>query len=75
MKDMVRRGQAHHRAKLTEKDVTAIRTLYFESPDHPTMAQLAARFGITSSSVRMILIGKAWAHVPGPTLTPDEDDS
>lgn len=66
LRDMFERGRARHvrgsdhvRAKLTEEDVRAIRA----SPDKH--AEIAAQFGVDTSTVTRIKAGEAWKHVSG----------
>lgn len=56
-----KRGSSHHKAKLTEKKVIAIRKAYDEGAD-PT--DLAKQYGVVRSTVREILKGNRWNHVP-----------
>lgn len=51
-------GERHGRAKLTEKDVIAIR-----ASNEPS-GVLAKRFGVTWSTVDAARTGKHWKHVP-----------
>lgn len=56
------RGIKHGRAKLTEKEVVAIRGLYKYSPRF-TQVKLAALFGVSFSSIHQIIKRKIWKHV------------
>lgn len=60
--ETVPRGERHGRAKLTEQDVTSIREMYSSRP-RPTQKDIAARFGISISTVSDIVNRKRWAHV------------
>ena len=52
-----RKGEEHHKAKLWDEEVLAIR-----ASGEPTEV-LARRYGVTDSTVRKIRAGTAWAHV------------
>lgn len=66
-----RRGTDHHRAKLTPDDVALIRQLsgsgYGQSP-------IAGRFGVSRETIRAVLRGKTWTHVPGDNPPPPKPD-
>lgn len=55
----VLRGSTHGRAKLSERDVTQIRTL---SPQR-TQASLAAQFGVSKQQISNVVCGHQWKHV------------
>lgn len=57
--ELVIRGEAHYKAKLTEDDVRAIRQMA------RTMLQreVAAIFGVSASNIRSICARKNWKHV------------
>ena len=63
-------GEAHNLAKLTEGQVREIRSAV------GFQREIAARYGVSASSVSMIRSGKAWAHLsdvesganPGPAV-------
>lgn len=55
------RGSAHAQAKLTEKDVVAIRRL--AAAGDMTHAEIAARFRVKRPTIRSILYGRKWKHV------------
>lgn len=62
MQDSIRhgtrpKGRAHKCAKLTEKQVRAIRA------SDETNVALAAQFGVDPSTVRLARIGHNWAHI------------
>ena len=54
------RGERHHKAKLTERDVKAIRAA---RADGSSMSVLAKRYGVSAPSIRDIILYKTWAHV------------
>jgi hypothetical protein len=54
-------GSAHHKAKLTPEQVHAIRAAYLTGAE--TKAQLARRFGISDTSVHLIITRKHWRHL------------
>lgn len=55
--DTFRRGESHHRAKMTKEKVIEIRQ------DGRSQDKIAAAYGITQSSVWAIINRKSWAHV------------
>jgi hypothetical protein len=58
-----RRGSAVHGARLTESDIPTIRDLYRTGS---SMAEIGERFGVTQPTVRLVLVGRSWAHIPDP---------
>lgn len=52
-------GEAHGRAKLTEKDVIEIRKLQ----GHEGAASIGRRYGVTSENIRGIWSRRLWKHV------------
>jgi hypothetical protein len=56
------RGEAHHRARLTEAQVLAIRAEYL--PFKMTARMLAARYGVSIPTIRFILRRRIWQHLP-----------
>lgn len=56
------RGTRHHKSKLTPEQVAQIRRLFAEGQQ--TKSQLAKRFGITDTSVHLIIIRRNWRHLP-----------
>lgn len=61
--ERVPRGEGHPRTTLTEAQVIEIRRLCLE--DRVRDPVLAARFGVSKSTVWNVVSGKTWAHVPG----------
>ncbi len=55
-----RRGEAHHKARLTEEMVREIRRLGGEGAQQMTIASM---MGVNQSTVQRVLAGTAWAHV------------
>lgn len=53
------RGEAHVRAKLTAQEVLSIRA------ESGTQENIAAKYGICSSQVSRIKLGKTWKHLLG----------
>lgn len=51
------RGEAHHKSKLTEAQVLAIRS----SPE--SIHALSRRYGVSRPAIKAILIRKHWRHV------------
>lgn len=69
------RGERVYAAKVTEADVLEIRQLYASTislsrrhPDRWTLRKLAVKYGITLSSVSLIVLRKNWGHVPATEL-------
>jgi len=58
--DLKKRGENHHKAKLTESDVRLIREMY--STGKFTRYALAKKFGVCRGTVHFIVIGKTWKH-------------
>lgn len=57
------RGSKGGRAKLNEEQVGEIRRLALEGV---SQRELSRRFRVNRVSIRLILIGKNWKHLPGP---------
>jgi hypothetical protein len=55
----LKRGTAHHGAKLTEEDVKAIRDLRGKERQHIT----AQRFNVSRQTITRIQSGQAWKHL------------
>jgi hypothetical protein len=65
--DMIRhgrstRGERDGMAKLSEEDVVAIRLLG-SNPERPSHDEIGARYGVSGSTVCMILSGQTWIDV------------
>jgi hypothetical protein len=60
--ECVRRGERHHKARLTAAQVLEIRALR----GRVTEQVLAARFGVGASTIHSIMVHESWRH-----LTPD----
>lgn len=56
------RGDTHPTAKLTEAHVRAIRRLY--RTGKYTQAELGEQFGVTNTTVQLLVNRKTWGHVP-----------
>lgn len=56
-------GEANSQAKLSKEDVIRIRMIYKRGVI--TQRMIAAEYGITRESVKDILQGKNWRHIPG----------
>jgi predicted DNA-binding protein (UPF0251 family) len=59
--ERMERGEAHHNAKLTEKEVREIRKLYLETG--LSQSALAKKYGVAQSAVFRILNRKSWKHL------------
>ena len=68
-------GEQHPESKLTEEQVVEMRE---DAADGATHRELAARFGLSRSTVGAIVRGEMWRHAPGPrtkTLRSVEESS
>lgn len=54
------RGERHGKAKLTEKQVRAIRAAH---KDGVTMYRLAKQYGVSHWTIKHLLLGETWGHV------------
>jgi hypothetical protein len=61
------RGEVQGSAKLTEPEVILIRERY--ASGGVSYAELGRQFGVDTTNIAMIVVGKAWRHAPGP-ITP-----
>jgi DNA invertase Pin-like site-specific DNA recombinase len=59
-KGMLRRGEQHGMAKLTEDQVREIRRLHQSGS---RIVDLATQFSISREMIRRILNGRSWSHV------------
>ena len=56
------RGDTHYNAKLTERDVIAIRHRY--AAGNVIMSELAAEYNVSKGTIQKVLERKTWKHVP-----------
>jgi hypothetical protein len=56
------RGTSHHKAKLTSVQVIEIRKLFHSG--RATKAELSRMYGISDTSIHLIIIRKNWRHIP-----------
>jgi Mor family transcriptional regulator len=56
-----RRGEQHHRAKLTESDVRTIRISH--DAGRVTAAELARRYQMAESSIRSVVHRQSWRDI------------
>lgn len=61
--ESVRRGESHHKAKITESVVREIRRAAIAGERH---REIAARVGLSQPVVSKIAVGELWGHVDGP---------
>lgn len=61
--ELVKRGVAHSRSKLTEIQILEIRQQY---ADGATMKELGQLYDTTDTNICTIVRGETWAHVGGP---------
>lgn len=54
------KGEAHHKAKLTEADVRHIRSLTLVRGDGP---RLARDYGVSTTTINTIYRGDSWKHI------------
>lgn len=59
---IVRTGEQHHQAKLTQDDVLNIRKFYSQIPKL-TLQQLADTYGVTRSVIHAIIHRRTWKHL------------
>lgn len=59
--ESVRKGSRHHKAKLTEELVAAMRVLYLSG--EVSCAELGRRHGVHSSTAARAILGQRWKHV------------
>jgi hypothetical protein len=59
--DLLPRGEQHHDAKLTDRDVRHIRAVYDEGI--VTMTYLADVFGVNRETISRIVHRKTWRHL------------
>lgn len=66
-KERQARGERSGRAKLSDKDVLAIRAQYWfkrnGSIDRSNSAELASRYGVRPKTITSIVAGRHWAHI------------
>ncbi|KKM21473.1 hypothetical protein LCGC14_1635040 [marine sediment metagenome] len=60
-------GEAHHKAKLTEKQVREIRASGWTPQNHPRKAvsspKLARKYGVSHPTIQAVLRGTTWRHL------------
>jgi hypothetical protein len=62
-------GSAHHKAKLSEQDVSEIRAIYASAPSRYGLAKpLAERFGVHTATIQRAAQGANWDHVETPVV-------
>lgn len=57
------RGEGHGRSRLTVEAVLDIRNQAAEGASH---TGLADRYGVSKSTISLVVRGKVWSHVGGP---------
>lgn len=57
------RGNDHHHAVLTAEDIPLIRELYRAGVAYK---EIAERLDVEDETVRQVLLGKTWRHIPDP---------
>jgi DNA-binding CsgD family transcriptional regulator len=60
---IARRGEQHRYARLRSQDIPIIRDQYRAGIAY---TEIADRLGISNETVRLVLIGRTWSHVPDP---------
>lgn len=58
------RGEAHHKSKISKRQVVEMRTLY--ATGRYSLQQLGATFGVDKSNVGHVINGRIWKNVGGP---------
>lgn len=61
--ERMRRGEQQPQARLTDEQVRAIRQQY--ATEHPRQHVLAKQYGVTPSTISMIVTGVTWRHLLG----------
>lgn len=61
---VVKRGELHGAARLTEEQVLEIRRRYIKGG--VTQMQLADEYGVGRANIGAITIGRSWRHLAGP---------
>ncbi len=56
-----RKGEKHHKAKLTDETVRLIASELKNRT--ATQWEIAKKFGVTQSTVSLIKLGKIWTHI------------
>jgi hypothetical protein len=59
------KGEAHHKAKLTEAQAREVKALVQAGV---SQTAVATRFGVRQTTVSMIVRRRLWKHLPGPTV-------
>jgi hypothetical protein len=57
-----RKGEAHHKAKLTDANITDIRAAYSVRV-RGTVKALAAKYGLNRQTINRVALHKAWTHI------------
>jgi predicted transcriptional regulator len=57
------RGEQSKNARLTEADIPEIRKMYRAGWKYK---EIAADLGVVEETIRHVLIGKTWTHIPDP---------
>jgi len=65
--EKIRRGSAHGKAKLTEKDVVNIWKLFYTRPDL-TLKEIGGYFNVSEGCISMIVRRLTWRHVLVPEI-------
>jgi len=69
-KKQMRKGEAVHTAKLTEKQVVNIIALHSSGLNN---AEIGRTYGVARSNIRAIVTGKSWKHIHHALLAQQED--
>lgn len=58
-------GSNHCNSKLTEEQVIEIKG-HLPNPRYGWLSALSRKFQVCPEAIRVVALGKAWAHIPGP---------
>lgn len=64
-RDRIHRGEARTEARLTDAQVSTVKTMLAAGELHKV---IAAQFGVNRATITMINTGRTWTHVPWPAV-------
>jgi hypothetical protein len=59
----LKKGAAHHKSKLTEKDVLRIRHIFKDPKNALTKKEIANQYNISDVSISYIVLRRTWKHI------------
>lgn len=60
---MAKHGTEHHKAKLDDKKVRAIRKACRDAQGRRPLAELSEKYGVSTSTIVAVAERRTWAHV------------